>query len=138
MPLISLAIKSLAVSGLKLAIEPLVEKAKMAAQNAAQDTVIDMASGKRGIEEWAEIIAESVDKVKERILSEGELSYVGGKLKFTLKDANNIIVYFELYFLDGAKEWHKADADTFIPSFMFTEGAMEELRVKSEVSYEVE
>lgn len=134
------ALALFAKAALTTVIGPFVEEAREAALNAAQDAVRGVVSGKMSIGEWAEIVIKCVDSVKDRIANEGDLNFVGGKLNFTMSDnaADNVSVSFELYFQDAMSKWHKAAADNDIPTSLFTLGALDELREKGTISYEVE
>ncbi len=131
---------TIAKGALTSVIGPFVEEARDAALNAAQDTIRSTVAGKMSIEEWANIVAEGADKVKERVVNENGLRFVGGKVK--LRMSNNILdtinVSFQLYFLDEWEKWKMAEADMDIPSSKFTVEALDELRSKSEITFEVE
>ena len=108
--------------------------------NAARDTVERIITGRRPIDEWAKIAIAVVDQIKDRAVSEEGLRYVGGKLKFTMsrKRADKVVISFELYFLDSNNEWQKIGADSDLFASCFTLEALDEIKSKGEVSFEVE
>ena len=141
MPLFTIAaLQLLAKGALTAAIGPFVEEARDATLNAAHDTIRGMVAGKMSIDEWAEIVIKGVDKVKDRIVNEGELQYVGGKLKFAMSsiNENSVTVSFELYFIDTNKKWHKAEASSNLPASKFKSDALQEIQSKGEISFDVE
>lgn len=140
MSLVTGALITIAKGVLTSVIGPFVEEARDAALNAAQDTIRDTIAGKMSIEEWAGIVAEGADKVKERAINENNLRFVGGKLKLVMsKNALNAVnVSFQLYFLDELDNWQLADADSDIPDSKFTVDALNELQSKGEITFEVE
>ena len=97
-------------------------------------------TGKMTIEEWADIAIVGIDNVKERIVNEGELRYIGGKLKFLPvgNDHESVSMYFELYFLDESESWHKADAGIDVSAYKFDDEALEQIRSTGAVVFEVE
>ena len=108
--------------------------------DAARDTVERIITGRRPIEEWAKIAIAGVDEIKDRAVSEEGLRYVGGKLKFAMsgKRADKVVISFELYFQDDKNEWHKIGADSDLFASCFTLEALDEIKSKGEVSFEVE
>lgn len=120
-------------------IKPFVNDAKDAVLDAAKDTVKDMVAGRMSVEEWAKVAVSGVDKVKERIMNENDYRYVGGKLKFALSQNNpeSVKVSFQLYFLDEMQKWQMADAESDIPASKFKNDALDEIRSKGEIVYEV-
>ena len=113
---------------------------KDSARNTAKDTFESTVTAKRTIDEWAEVAIKGVDQIKNRAVNEGGLRYVGGKLKFAMsaKNPQKIVISFELYFLDENGEWQKVGADSDMHVSIFTHEALEEIRSKCEVSFEVE
>lgn len=140
MSLLTGALITLAKGALTSVIGPFVEEARDAALNAAQDTLRSTVAGKMSIEEWAGIVAEGADKVKERVVNENGLRFVGGKVKLRMSDhtIDAVNVSFQLYFLDECEKWQMADADTNIPGSKFTVEALDELQSKGEITFEVE
>jgi len=134
------AIQLLAKGALTAVIAPFVEEAREVALNAAQDTIRSAVAGRMSVEEWADIAIEGVDKIKDTLVSENGLRFIGGKLKFAVSSntPETVSVSFELYFLDEQEQWQKADADTDIPHSKFTVEALAELQAKGEISFEVE
>jgi hypothetical protein len=119
---------------------PYAEDAKEATMNAARDTVERIITGRRPIEDWAKIAIPVVDQIKDRAVSEEDLRYVGGKLKFAMskKRADKVVISFELYFQDRNNEWQKVGADSDLFASCFTLEALDEIKSKGEVSFEVE
>lgn len=107
---------------------------------AIKDMVSDIITGKKTIDEWAEIAIKGVDKVIEQEVVEENLQYVGGKLCFQYSDINlkYVTISFHLYFLDENNEWKKAEAGSDILASNFTSEALEELKDKSKVEFDVE
>lgn len=140
MSLLTGALITLAKGALTSVIAPFVEEARDAALNAAQDTIRSTVTGKMSIEEWASIAAEGADKVKERVVNENGLRFVGGKVKLMMSEntIDTVNVSFQLYFLDELEKWQMADADTDIPNSKFTVEALNELQSKNEITFEVE
>lgn len=140
MPLLSSTLVMFAKGALTAVIAPFVEEARDVALNAAQDTIRNAVTGKMSINEWADIIIEGVDRVKERVVVEDNLNFIGGKMKFTITE-NKIVmvtVSFQLYFLDELEKWQMAEADSDIPASSFTIEALDELKTKREIIFEVE
>lgn len=140
MPLLSGTLAMLAKGALTAVISPFVEEAKDAALDAAQNTIRDTITGRMSIDEWAGIVIQGVDKVKEHAIEENNLRFIGGKIKFTMhaNDAGIVAVSFQLYFLDELEKWQKAEAGSRIPASSFTLGALDELKSKQEIIFEVE
>ncbi len=136
----SILLAALAKGALTAVIGPFVEEAREAALNAAQETIRSTVAGAMSIGEWANIVIESVDKVKENAIEENDLRFIGGKLKFANNEKNldKIKVSFQLYFLDEAEKWQMAEADSDIPSSKFTVDALNELKDKGQIVFEVE
>lgn len=130
----------LAKGALTAVIGPFVDEAKEAALNAAQDTIRDAVAGRMTIEEWADVVIQGIDKVKERVADDGSLRFIGGKLKFCMSKngIKYISVSFQLYFQDELEKWQKAEAGSDVPASKFTLDALEELKTKGEVVFEVE
>ena len=91
-------------------------------------------------EEWADVVIDSVDAVKDRATVEENLRYIGGEIKFTQLEGRQsvVTVSFQLFFLDAAEKWRKAEAFYDIPAARFTMETMEELVAKGEIKYAVE
>ena len=111
-----------------------------AAKNVASDTTKSIITGKKTIDEWAEIAIKGVDRVKEQEEAEENLQYVGGKLCFQISDKNSkyVIISFQLYFLNENSEWKKAEASSDILACNFTSESLEELKTKGKVEFDVE
>lgn len=134
------ALIGLAKGALTSVVGPFVQEAREASLNAAQDTLRGAIAGRMSIEEWADIVIDGVGSVKERAITEGNLRFVGGKLKFAPSEEGSglVNISFQLYFLDEMEHWQKAEADTDVPASKFTSEALEEIESKKEIIYEVE
>ena len=113
---------------------------KDSARDSAKDAFEGTVTAKRTIDEWAEVAAKGVDQIKDRAVNEGGLRYVGGKLKFAMSAQNRqkVSISFELYFLDENNEWQKVGANCDVYASVFTLEALEEIKSKCEISFEVE
>lgn len=140
MALLSGTLIMLAKGALTSVIAPFVEEARNVALNTAQDAIRSKVSGKMSVNEWADIIIEGVDKVKERVVVEDNLRFIGGKMKFAISEINldMVTISFQLYFLDEQEQWQKAEASSDIPDSAFTTDALDELNMKHEIIFEVE
>ena len=132
---------TIAKGALTAALGPFVEDARNATLNAAHDTIRSTVAGRMSIDEWAAAAIEGVDKVKERVIEEGNLRFVGGKLKFAfsapaLKDS--VTISFQLYFLDELGKWQMAAAESSVPASKFTAEALDELGSMNEIVFDVE
>ena len=139
MPLPALLIAT-AKTALGAAIAPMVSQARDVALSVAQDTLMGFVAGKMTVEEWASHLSETIDDVKNRIIDDSGLRFVGGQLRFaqSIKTSGDINVSFHLYFLDDEKKWQKAEGDSEIPFSLLTQDALNELKEKSEVIFEIE
>lgn len=138
--LVTGALAALAKGALSAVVSPLLEEAKDTAVNAAQDVIRGKIAGRMSAEEWADIVIVGVDSVKERAVTEGNLRYVGGDIKFTRSksDPNAVTVSFQLFFLNSEEKWQKAEAACDIPAARFTFETLEEMDDKGEIKYAVE
>ena len=138
--LASAALATLAKGALTAVIGPFVEEARDAAVNAAQDAIRSKVAGKMSVEEWAGIIIEGVDTVKDRALSDGNLRYIGGGLNFVLLEGKEdlITVSFRLFFLDDNEKWQKAEASYDMPVSLFAQESVSELKAQGSIKYAVE
>jgi hypothetical protein len=121
-------------------VDPLVEEAKGAAMEAAHDTARGLLAGRTSCEKWAKMLVPSVDKIKERIIEEDNLCFVGGNLKFAMstETAKSIAVSFELYFQDDANKWHKAEAESEMSDLLFKHDDLQKMQTDGEIVFEVE
>lgn len=110
-----------------------------ATKNVAKDKIEGIITGKRTIDEWAEIAIKSVDKIKQQKVIEEDLQYVGGRLCFQISDMNkkNVIISFQLYFLDEDNEVKKVEATSDVLSDNFTPEALEELKSQGKIEFDV-
>lgn len=133
-------IKDFAVDILLDELKPYVSEAKDVLANAARDTVESIITGRRTIDEWAKIAIGGVDKVKMQVIQENGWRYVGGKLNFMMKDKNlrKVVIMFELYYLDENGIWQKVGAESDMYASNFTLEALEEIKTKGTVSFEVD
>ncbi len=140
MSLVTGALTHVAMEALTIVIGPLVEDARDALSDAAQDAIRSKVAGKMSIEEWANIVSQGADMVKERVINESNLQFVGGKLKLAVVEKNlkKVTVSFQLYFIDELEKWQIATAETDIPISKFTDDALNELRTSGEILFEVE
>lgn len=111
-----------------------------AAKNVVSDTTKSILTGKKTIDEWAEIVIKGIDKVKEQAIAEENWQYAGGKLCFQISDKSSkyVVISFQLYFLDENNEWKKTEASRDKLASNFTSEAIEELKTKGKVEFEVE
>lgn len=121
-------------------LKPYLNEAKDLLANAARDTVESIITGRRTINEWAEIAICGVDKVKARVVKENGWKYVGGKLNFTMSEkvSHKVVISFELYFQDEKDNWQKVGAESDMYASNFTLEALEEIKSQGTVSYEVD
>ncbi len=134
------ALSLLAKNALKAVVMPIVEETGRMAVGAAQDAIRGQMAGRMSAEEWADTVIGTVDAVKDQAVTEGGLRYVGGEIKLALcvDRPNMVTLSFQLFFLDAAERWQKADAATDIPAARFTPETLAELEAKGEIKYTVE
>lgn len=132
-------LKRLAMEALIAVVKPLVDEAKDAALNAAQDTVRENIAKKMSIKEWAKVICGAADNIKKRIADENGYRYVGGKLKFTFSknSSDAVTASFQLYFMDDMGKWHLADAENDIPATLIKSNSLDELGREQEIVYDI-
>lgn len=138
--MIKQAIKELAVSTLIETLKPYANDAKDALMNTARDTLESAITGRRSIEEWAEIAIKGVDKVKNKVVEQNGWKYIGGKLNFQLSEtiSDKVVISYELYYQDSDKNWQKVSAESDMYASNFTLEALEDIKTNGKVSYEVE
>lgn len=138
--MIKQAIKELAVSTLIETLKPYANDAKDALMNTARDTLESAITGRRSIEEWAEIAIKGVDKVKNKVVEQNGWKYIGGKLNFQLSEtiSDKVVIFYELYYQDSDKNWQKVSAESDMYASNFTLEALEDIKTNGKVSYEVE
>ncbi|MDO5019172.1 MAG: hypothetical protein Q4E29_01705 [Lachnospiraceae bacterium] len=138
--MIKQAIKDLAVSTLIETLKPYADDAKDALMNTARDTLESAITGRRSIEEWAEIAIKGVDKVKKKVVEQNGWKYIGGKLNFQLSEtiSDKVVISYELYYQDSDKNWQKVSAESDMYVSNFTLEALEDIKTNGKVSYEVE
>lgn len=139
--LVTGVLTTLAKGALTAALGPFVEEARDATLNAAHDTIRSTVAGRMSIDEWASAAIKGVDKVKERVIEEGDLRFVGGKLKFAyspLSTEEAVTISFQLYFLDELGKWQMASAESNVPASKFTFEDLDELRTEGEIIFDVE
>ena len=117
-----------------------IEDVKNASKDAISDTVHELVVGKRTIEDWADSAIKGVDEIKDKVVSEENKIFVGGYLDFAMSKKNNkkVVISFELYFLDEDKQWEKMTAESDVYATTFTADALEELRSKDKIRFEVQ
>lgn len=133
-------LKNFAVDILLDELKPYVNEAKGVLANATRDTVESIITGRRTINEWAEIAIGGVDKVKVQVIKENGWKYVGGKLNFAMSDkvSHKVVISFELYYLDENGKWQKVGAESDMFASNFTLEALEEIKSHGTVSFEVD
>lgn len=138
--MIKQAIKELAVSTLIETLKPYANDAKDALMNTARDTLESAITGRRSIEEWAEIAIKGVDKVKNKVVEQNGWKYIGGKLNFQLSEtiSDKVVISYELYYQDSDKNWQRVSAESDMYASNFTLEALEDIKTNGKVSYEVE
>lgn len=138
--MIKQAIKELAVSTLIETLKPYANDAKDALMNTARDTLESAITGRRSIEEWAEIAIKGVDKVKNKVVEQNGWKYIGGKLNFQLSEtiSDKVVISYELYYQDSDKNWQKVSTESDMYASNFTLEALEDIKTNGKVSYEVE
>lgn len=131
---------SMFAEAMRTEVDTLIMDAAHSAAEAANDAVRKMLMGKQSINEWAETVSKCIDNIKDNIEAEENLTFIGGKLRFTEPDPTNdaVCVAFDLYFMDIEEQWHKAGTSDFIPASMFTQEAVDELMSAHEIEFEVE
>lgn len=132
--------KDFAMDILSDALKPYISDAKDVLANAVRDTVESIITGRRTINEWAEIAISGVDKIKAQVIKENGWKYVGGELKFAMSDKNlrKVVISFELYYQDGNEKWQKVGAESDIYASNFTLEALEEIKSQGTISFEVD
>lgn len=110
-----------------------------AVKNAVNDGIESIVTGKRTIDEWAEIAINGVDKIKDQKTREENLQFVDGTLYFEISHNNpkNVIISFQLYFLDDTNEWKKVEGHSDVKISNFTDDAIEEMKTKGNVKFSV-
>ena len=118
----------------------ITEDVKNASKDAISDTFHEIIVGKRTIEDWADSAVKGVDEIKDKVVSEENKIFVGGYLDFAMSKKNNkkVVISFELYFLDEDKQWEKMTAESDVYATTFTADALEELRSKDKIRFEVQ
>jgi peptide subunit release factor 1 (eRF1) len=121
----------------------LPENTKLALRSSVTDIGVSALSGKRSAEDWAKDFIEAVDRVKEKGIKEHKLTYVGGKLKFSVNreaqnklEAKKVIVSFELYFQDSDKKWAKCGDSSEFSKLFFTQESVEAIE-KDGIEFEI-
>lgn len=139
--LVTGALATIAKGALTAALGPFIAEARDATLSAAHDTIRSVVAGRMSIDEWAAAAITGVDKVKERVAEEGDLHFVGGKLKFAysaLSAEETVTISFQLYFLDELGKWQMASAGSDVPASKFTFEALDELRAEGKITFDVE
>ena len=138
--MLAVKVGSMFAEAMRTEVDTLIMDAAHSAAEAANDAVRKMLMGKQSINEWAETVSKCIDNIKDNIESEENLTFIGGKLRFSAPDSKNdaVCVSFDLYFQDIEEQWHKAGTSDFIPASMFTQEAVDELMSAHEIEFEVE
>ena len=121
-------------------LEKKKEQLSDAVKNVVNDKIESFITGKRTIDEWAEIAIQGVDKIKYQKVHEEDLRFVDGRLHFEISHNNpqNVIISFKLYFLDDFDEWKKVEGHSDVLISNFTDEAIEEMKTKGNVEFGVE
>lgn len=138
--LVTGTLATLAKNALSAVVMPIVKEAGNVAVDTAQNAIRGKMAGRMSVEEWADVVIAGVDAVKERAVTEGNLRYVGGTIRFAPSEGgqNMVTVSFQLFFLDEAGKWQKANASCDIPAARFTLETLAELEAQGEIKYDVE
>ncbi|MCL1988517.1 MAG: hypothetical protein FWG64_11205 [Firmicutes bacterium] len=123
-------------------VESAVQDAKSSLRNSIRDRYESVITGKRTLQQWAEIAIKPIEKIKQRIAEESteDTVFVGGKLHFEMspQTASKVVISFELYYLESGQQWHKVGAESDLYASNFTNEALLEIRSHSVVTFEVE
>ncbi len=122
------------------ALSSYADDAKAGVVNTVRDTFESIITGRRTIDEWAEIASKGVDQVKRRVEEENGWRYVGGRLNFAMspKDFNKVTISYELYYQDENDGWQRVTADSDMQASNFTIEALESIEENGKISFEVE
>lgn len=116
---------------------------KQVIANAARDTFESIVAEKRTLDEWANMVINSVDEIIDETIKNEDVNYAAGKLIFSL-DKNTragspkVLILYELYFIDANGNYIKKSAKSDVNQDNFTQDAIEEIKENGKVSYEVE
>lgn len=135
--------KSIAIQALGNVINAAAPYAKdlgNAMLNAARDGVESLITGRRELEDWAQIAGKAVDEVKSTLEEQTCWQYVGGKINFKIspKNAKKVVISFDLYYQDENDKWKKVTAESDMYASNYTLAALEEIRSNGTISFEVE
>lgn len=135
-------LEKIAELGMGLLADPIKSFANdlgSALSNAVRDTIESLIAGRRTTEEWANIVIDAVDDIKNRYENQNNWNYVGGKLNFAMseKSSRKVVISFELYYQDENQQWQKVYAESDAYSSGFTLEALDEIKSKGTVSFEV-
>ena len=113
---------------------------KKIAFNYITDSVESILVGKRSLDEWAEIVVEAIDNIKDRTIEENNYNYIGGNLKFSIskKISSKVIIEYELYFRDSEGNYFKNSAKSDVNQDNFIKEDIETIKKSTEVIYEIE
>ena len=113
---------------------------KKVAFNVITDTIESALVGKRTLNEWAEIVIEVIDNIKDKTIRENDFKYLGGTLKFSLypKTKSKVIIAYELYFVDSDGNYFKNSAQSDVNKDNFTQEDLNAIEESGEIAYEVE
>lgn len=113
---------------------------KKIAFNLITDTIESILVGKRTLDEWAEIVIEAVDNIKDRTISENGFKFLGGNLKFSLhpRIKSKVIIAYELYFIDKDGNYFKNSAKSDVNQDNFVQEDINTIKEAGEIAYEVE
>ncbi|MCI8404736.1 MAG: hypothetical protein HFE49_07510 [Clostridia bacterium] len=113
---------------------------KKIAFNFITDTIESALVGKRTLDEWAEIVIEVIDNIKDRTISENDYKFLGGTLKFRLSSNSKpkVIIAYELYFIDSNGNYFKNSAKSDVNQDNFIQEDINAIKEAIEIAYEVE
>lgn len=116
------------------------EDFKKVAFNVITDAIESALVGRRTLDEWAEIVIEAVDNIKEQTIRENDFNFIGGNLKFSIRPTTKtkVIISYELFFIDSDGNYYKNSANSDVNQDNFVEEDIEAIKEAGEIAYEVE
>lgn len=111
-----------------------------AMMNAGRDMVESMLTGRRTLDEWAQIAGKAVDEIKKTYIEDKGWEYVGGKIHFTMSPNNpkKVVISIELYCQDENEQWQRVTAASDMFASNYTKEALADIRSNGKISYEAE
>ena len=113
---------------------------KEIAFNTISDTVESILTGRRTIEEWAGVVIDVVDKIKDTTVAEEGYDFIGGKLKFSVSPmkSSKVIIEYELYFMDSDDNYFKKSAKSDVNKNNFVQEDINALDEAGEIVYDID